>query len=687
MKNLILVLVLMFNIFLANAQWNWTYPSPFGWSFRGVYFLNPQHGFVCGETGKLFKTTNAGETWQEITTGLDAHLKSVYFIDLNTGFLITSEGDLLRTNTGGLSWVLIDLSDAVIEDIQFVTDQIGFVCGEGGVLLMTTDVGLTWTQATLDPMYDSWDINALHFVDELSGYAVGDVAIKHKTIDGGLTWTTSWVDPMVTLNDVYFINATTGYASGEDYLMLFTQNGGISWDAYMSSHTVTQMYFVNATTGFALSDEGALVKTTDNGHNWAELALQGCTAYCFAGDQTVHAVGPYGVLLKSTNSGSTCTSYTTHLTSDHLIDIRFCNPDVGFAVGFSPQTLSDAHIFKTIDAGAHWEQVSTIPLFYPTNLFFTSPLVGYVSFCNGELTKTTDGGLTWEQLETNITACISGITFTNPSTGYLIIEEPPCSILKTEDAGASWQTIYQSGSFEALRGIHFVNENVGFVVTSGSCLRTLDAGLSWTDHPISDTSIFMDVFFPNEQLGYIAGFSGEVYKTLDGGETWYYLPLPDYSTISKLFFTDENTGYALGNSGDFYQTNNGGVTWIKLNYMPKSWFNSIWFTSDLAGYICGGNGLIMKTDNGGAVWINSNAKKPSSTTIWPNPAKDELNISCNTHQPLKVKLYNAVGVLVKELELSTGNEKINISELGVGLYVVQVLFEEGLCDFAKVVKN
>jgi len=72
-----------------------------------------------------------------------------------------------------------------------------------------------------------------------------------------------------------------------------------------------------------------------------------------------------------------------------------------------------------------------------------------------------------------------------------------------------------------LFSIHFVNENLGFVVGYGGImLRTTNGGMTWTETTFTgsagETLNFKDVYFVNESVGYIVGLNGIIFKTTNG---------------------------------------------------------------------------------------------------------------------------------------------------------------------------
>ena len=64
----------------------------------------PNAYYACGWYGTIFKSTNEGDTWSEIITGLPTEneiFNGIYFIDENTGWVAGTNGIILKTTNGG----------------------------------------------------------------------------------------------------------------------------------------------------------------------------------------------------------------------------------------------------------------------------------------------------------------------------------------------------------------------------------------------------------------------------------------------------------------------------------------------------------------------------------------------------------------------------------------------------------
>jgi photosystem II stability/assembly factor-like uncharacterized protein len=128
------------------------------------------------------------------------------------------------------------------------------------------------------------------------------------------------------------------------------------------------------------------------------------------------------------------------------------------------------------------------------------------------------------------TFCINSIFFSDKNTGYLAGAydnglTPYREILKTEDGGSSWNSIY-SGGCETFKSIYFINRDTGYAVGIYECpdaaqtaaiWKTTDGGSTWVEEELKGSMgrPLNSVFFPDENTGYAVGYMGSILKTDD----------------------------------------------------------------------------------------------------------------------------------------------------------------------------
>ena len=109
---------------------------------------------MSGSNYSIYKTTNSGNTWVQITLGLDKTAAN--------GFEISS-----------------------FNKIYFYNEFVGFIGGPYGAGVKTTDRGYTWNPFFIDGFDEIYDF---YFISPDSGVAVGSPGVARFTTDGGSTW-------------------------------------------------------------------------------------------------------------------------------------------------------------------------------------------------------------------------------------------------------------------------------------------------------------------------------------------------------------------------------------------------------------------------------------------------------------------------------------------------------------------
>ncbi len=575
MKLKLLLMALVAVIFTAssyaqlNDNWKWLNPSPQGNTLNSVDFVDNNTGYSAGTYGTLLKTTDGGAEWTQISTGTDRNLISMCFVNASTGYVGGARQLLRKTTDAGQTWQNLQLpvqgqwdTAYYVMDINFVTPNTGYVVGFFQLeskIWKTTDGGSSWvTQGTGGADY----LKKTYFLDEITGFAFGGPTYSEviKTTNGGATWQSVSQESYIAYS-MCFINATTGVYGCADGRVYRTVDGGNTWNFAMcpSSLDITSIHFINATTGFGFGSGSVYIKTTDAGQTWNEYSIGvGSVNQYFDADMTangnLHAVGTYGAMIRSTNSGTSFVSQP-FVTEHSITDIEFLNQSTGYAVA---------------------------------------------GFGEGDILKTTDAGETWVSQVNTYTLPLYGIAFTSPETGYLA---GSINIKKTTNGGTNWIDVYTSNQNEIFGDIFFTNMNTGYAVGSyGKLLKTTNAGSTWNSSTIPNAGTFLNsIFFVNDNTGYVVGGESKSLKTTDAGATWEVMNITTgFLNLNNIYFNDINSGYASHGTGIF-KTTNGGTTWFQLS-TPAGGYNNVQFRNNY-GYAIAGDGKIIKSIDGGSSWI------------------------------------------------------------------------------------
>jgi photosystem II stability/assembly factor-like uncharacterized protein len=171
----------------SDSGENWTEVAALEVVIYGIYFLDSQIGYACGENGKIYKCTDGNTAWTEIDTLGDDRLHTIDFIDSNTGYIVGYNGILGKSIDGGNSWDVVDtlavVNDSTFDelwDIKFVNSTEGWIAagnaiGGNGAFYYTSDAGNSW-QRIESP--NGKTIRELELISNNLGWAAG----SHGTI-------------------------------------------------------------------------------------------------------------------------------------------------------------------------------------------------------------------------------------------------------------------------------------------------------------------------------------------------------------------------------------------------------------------------------------------------------------------------------------------------------------------------
>jgi len=147
--------------YTEQDQWQ-VIPSVTDLPLNDVFFSDEEHGWIAGgylyegeEHLILLKTTNSGDTWEEIPY-FNYQINDMYFADSLHGWAIGNDtsglGMILETLNGGDSWALqVEGLSNPLTALYF-KDGVGWVVGGNG-LVLRTDNWTTWINPNTREVY------------------------------------------------------------------------------------------------------------------------------------------------------------------------------------------------------------------------------------------------------------------------------------------------------------------------------------------------------------------------------------------------------------------------------------------------------------------------------------------------------------------------------------------------------
>jgi photosystem II stability/assembly factor-like uncharacterized protein len=136
--------------------------------------------------------------------------------------------------------------------------------------------------------------------------------------------------------------------------------------------------------------------------------------------------------------------------------------------------------------------------------------------------------------------------------------------LITRDGGKSWHVMRQK---EAGSTLHFVNENVGWMVTGRGLWQTEDGGETWRKR--NAPRHLYRVHFLTPERGFAAGAMKGLYETRDGGKTWKPMAVadtvktrPQNTHFTTFAFINDKEGMIVGYSRPPRRSDEGLPSWV-----------------------------------------------------------------------------------------------------------------------------
>jgi photosystem II stability/assembly factor-like uncharacterized protein len=247
-----------------------------------VYFLDSLHGWIAGDKGILFHSTDGGISWSFQNCGNKNTLDALYFKNANDGFAATHLGgtttwNFLCTKDGGNSWQNLDKS--IHPTKYYFLDSNEFYKVISDKLYRSKDCGLTWdvlleykVKSGLWTDALNFTISDIFFTDNENGWILKGDSVLYTENDG-LTWK-SQVWPLVNMKAFSFKDIHTGYAVGNEGKLLLTSDGGKTWRKIESGtmENFNDIEFIN-NNGWIVGTLGGILITNDGGKNWKYLNL------------------------------------------------------------------------------------------------------------------------------------------------------------------------------------------------------------------------------------------------------------------------------------------------------------------------------------------------------------------------------------------------------------------------------
>ena len=385
----------------------------------------------------LYKSYNAGESWQLINSDFDFH-KSLYEFDMmdinpiDTNMVFIAYDDsLYKSYDGGITFNNSSsplIAGCITVNFDPANTEVIYL-GKYNGISKSNDGGTIWSESSHGMLGVTPTKVAINKDNQNILYVVSNgLNGLDKSMDGGLTW----------------------------------QNSNTGLPGYISV-TLDPM---NQGTLYCVTPFDGIYKSADSGNSWGQLTDQ--PIYTYEIDHT-NSNNQYGsidnIFYKSYDGGATWNEIST-ITTGGVFDGAIVsiskdpnNQDV-FYCGTQPFWSTDMFggLFKSTDGGITWTQLVADQAPVRIAIDPNNSDIVYYGTCENGLFKSTDGGLSWNSLTIGL-----GTGESLPYISDIIINSENSNIIYV--------------------GLQNNFYNTSFVVNNG-IYRSTDAGLTWEAMPM-----------------------------------------------------------------------------------------------------------------------------------------------------------------------------------------------------------
>lgn len=553
---------------------------------RDIFMTSSGTGYVVGDDGAYAKTDDNWTTFEQAgtspcdgpspyTSGTDGY--DVHFFDESTGLVSMDYQRVYRTTDAGCSWQIInvlgsspthcpltissniELWSMAWEDPDSDSSPGWVVGGDGtnrGYIFKSLDGGLSWSQthcylADLAGLEEDCAINTPYGVAVLGSGAeavIGGYASSVLAYEPG---TPNW-NACDTPDDCYEDPDPPSCGS-----MVWSQYNNVAEfgkpalkraahitddeACLVGVNGVIRRFLPNASPGNQIVDEGTLHFTRIADGDFSTSST-GCV------------ITQGNIVKRTTNSGATWTDVYTPgvITSDNFGKALDFEGTKGVAIG------SNGLLLYSTNSGASWSVASTPSHYFDFNAVDFAPSSDTIFGVTvlGRVYVSTDAGVNYDDVFTGSSETLNGVAFATTSTGFVVGNN--ATAYKTTTGGAAWTSVSFSGGTPGHlhdvatwgNGTNAVTVGVGgavYVASGGAFVKqTIDldpgAGVSTPTVDLHDVEVIVD---GSDVHFRVVGVDGLVLFR-DAAGTWTSPKSQSSDNLVRACFDAVDHGFILG---------------------------------------------------------------------------------------------------------------------------------------------
>ena len=546
--------------------------------------------FAATDGAGVFKTTDAGASWQSVSVGLGNLQIQTLVVAPNDRvnlYAVTQQGALYKSTDAAASWTAISggleteqVTSIAISPMDSAQVYVGTAVN--GVY-KTADAGLSWqiqsaglpgwatvSTLTIDPTHPS------SLYAGVTGFGV------YKSDDGGLSWTsassglTDWW-PSAFLIDVwdpqtlYLGTESGGVFKSTDGAQTWTlTNTGLAnlWVQALVQDSNDPSFFYAGTNG------GGIFRSTDGAATWVQAnnGLLGLSVSALvmssSGSHELYAGTSLAGVFKSTDGAANWAQVNTGISNIYVYAVQTGADNNLYA-------STNGGIFKNGDVGQSWSVANNGLSDRAIRALVVDPLdfsVLYAGSYGAGVFKSVDAGVSWNLVSGTLFNHVTALVLDPANHATIFAGTFGGGVFRSLDGGNTWSAVNSGLSVRHVQAVSIdpFDSTVVFVATINGVFKSVNGGQSWTSANLGLTSTYvtslgMDFVQPGTLY---AGTSGGAFKSTDGGGTWAAINsgLTNTDILSLTIDPAISSVLYVGTSGGgVFKSTDGGANWIPIN--------------------------------------------------------------------------------------------------------------------------
>lgn len=684
----------------ALTQWDWP-TAPYEYVHADIHTLDFYgNTLFCGSDGGIFKSANAGNTFTDLTSGIQ-HSQFYRLSSSVTDPTIImggtqDNGCFMRKNG---TWTHVTGGDGMECIVDYSNANIVYSSSQRGAIYKSIDGGGTFngitgsissqgawvTPYTLDPV----NPNTIYL-----GYE--DI---WKSTDGGTTWNTiSAFSTTTDLQSLVVAPSNNNYIYAATYSDIYrTTNGGGNWTnitnglpsnaiTYISVHNTNPDILWVSLSGFTNGQK--VYKSIDGGASWINVSVNlpnipiNCIVYENGTNNGTYVGTDMGIYYKNDNL-SLWQAYTTNLPNVIVNELE---------IHYGINKIRAATYGRGI-----WESDLFTPA-PPIAQFFSPDTNICPGICANFTNTTVNLGSQWTWYFPGGTPSTS--TSLNPTVCYPTFGNYDVSLI-----------VYNSLGNDSIYVANYIKVQAP---TIGNPLPLVEGFENSSNIPVGWTIVNNDQGVEWEHNSFVGGFglssssySFNNYSVNARGERDYLVtPSLDFTNLNnvELTFDVAHAQFAASYSDTLaiYYSTDCGVTktllWEKDAqtlatspiysgfFIPTSsqWRNDTVNLNALIGLNAANIYFENKSDFGNLIYIDNinindittvgiEEKSTTNVNIYPNPFENTINIKSNDELINRIQIYDVLGkLIIDKIFNQVNNTIINLSTIKSGFYILKL---------------